>query len=49
MRGRCSIVSCNTLDKIHDIFEALEGINICWQCGNKILDVIDRVISDVKG
>jgi hypothetical protein len=36
MRGVCSITGCEYV-KIHEDFEGVEGINICWNCGNKIL------------
>ena len=26
--------------KIHESFEGLDGINICWHCGDKILKAI---------
>lgn len=39
MRGICSIRDCEFTNgaKIHEEFEAVEGINICWQCGDKII------------
>jgi hypothetical protein len=43
MRGNCSIKDCQnneSFKKIHESFEALEDINICWECGWKILDAL---------
>lgn len=41
MIGICSIKECDNV-KIHEVFEGLEGINICWNCGNKILEAIEK-------
>ncbi len=29
-------------NKIHESFEGLEDINICWHCGDKILKAIEK-------
>jgi len=43
MIGYCSIKDCQnnkSFKKIHESFEGLEDIIICWQCGGKILDAL---------
>ena len=43
MRGACSIKGCLNNEagkKLHEFFEGLEGINLCWGCGSKILDYL---------
>lgn len=42
MRGNCAIKGCSSEGvtvKIHELFEGCE-INICWQCGNVLLEAI---------
>ena len=49
MRGFCSIDTCSIKDeqrKMHETFEALDGINICWECGEKILAVLEKELSN---
>ena len=49
MRGICDIRGCKNNEagkKIHEEFEDLEEINICWECGNKILDAIARGVKE---
>lgn len=34
--------------KIHESFEGLDGINICWHCGDKILQAIEKELGEQK-
>jgi hypothetical protein len=48
MRGNCSIKDCESngmTTKIHEDFELAatdSNINICWRCGNKLLEAINE-------
>lgn len=39
MIGKCSINNCDNV-KIHEDFEGLRDINICWACGKKIIEAL---------
>lgn len=51
MRGICSVTTCDPdkkfPTKIHEAFEGVKDFNICWSCGDKILEQIELTTSEI--
>ena len=53
MRGVCNVNVCESArdkyaTKIHEAFEGLEDFNICWSCGDKIIEAIELTTSEIE-